>query len=365
MEEVTIKSIFNFENNLVEFADPQIADLCDIANLDIKSSIIFSTSGSLSIPKLVVLSKAGFLSAALSINKLIGTDKNDIWLTALSTKHVGGASILARAFLSESKVYTLTDKWNPLKFIDVLKSKNVTLTSLVPTQVFDLVKNNLSAPISLRQVIIGGGNLSDKLYEEAIALRWPLLKTYGLTESSAAMAVESNGNLKTLDHIECKIDKDLLSIKGESVISGYILKSEGIFNKFIDPKIDSWFRTEDLIKLIFQNPFTFKFLGRENRTVKILGHLVNLDDLQNRINIILSNLVIEKFEYILNLQEHERSGGEIVLFTDNPDLSSELITELLSNEVPYYAIPKKIVYVKEIPRSELGKILYYKLNAND
>src|SRR5207253_1068669 len=86
-------------------------------------------------------------------------------------------------------------EWNPARTVKKWKDRKVTLTSLVPTQVFDLVSANLTAPKNLRAAVIGGGALDPSLYLKARELGWALLPSYGLTECASQVATASLDSL--------------------------------------------------------------------------------------------------------------------------------------------------------------------------
>ena len=158
---------------------------------DLKSHVWLTSSSTTSPHQLqvVALSKKALLISAEAVNKHIGSDTKDQWLNVLPPFHVGGLAIEARAHLSGAGVIDKwSPSWNPTSFTQIVRDCQATLTSLVPTQVYDLVKRDLQAPESLRGVLVGGGALSVSLYQEAWRLNWPLWPTYGLTECGGQVA---------------------------------------------------------------------------------------------------------------------------------------------------------------------------------
>ena len=122
-----------------------------------------ATSGSSGKIKWTALSKEAVMSSANAVNRHIQANQNDIWINALPSFHVGGQGILCRAYLSHSKVISYEGRWNPCQFVYACATAKATLTSLVPTQVYDIVAHSLKAPPSLRAVIVGGGALSSDI----------------------------------------------------------------------------------------------------------------------------------------------------------------------------------------------------------
>ncbi|HUR79400.1 MAG TPA: AMP-binding protein, partial [Thermoanaerobaculia bacterium] len=227
-----------------------------------------STSGTTGALKLTALSKRAMLASAAAVNRHLQSDANDVWLCVLPTFHVGGLGIYARAFLSGARV--VTEGWD-----------GVTLASLVPAQVSDLVRAGTRAPDSLRAVVIGGGALSSSLYEQARALGWPVLPSYGMTEccSQVATATLDSPELVLLDHIEARIEDDgRLALRGAALFTGYSTE-----DGFVDPKIDGWFITEDVASIAGR---VLRVEGRRGDFVKIGGESVDL----SRLDRILADL---------------------------------------------------------------------------
>ena len=72
-----------------------------------------------------------------------------------------------------------------------LADRGVTHTSLVPTQVHDLVKADLRAPETLKAIVVGGGHLDAATGRLARTLGWPVLASYGMTEAASQIATQT------------------------------------------------------------------------------------------------------------------------------------------------------------------------------
>ena len=182
--------------------------------------------------KIVILSKESFLVSAQVVNSHLECTEKDRWLVSLPLTHVGGLSILARSFSGSFSSIKGLNVWNPKTFLNLLKEEKITLCSLVPTQIYDLVQQKFSPPKSLRAVLVGGGALSPSLYTEARKLNWPLLPSYGLTELCSQVATTPLSSLdrSSSDFKISKITEDDCSISSqeiESPLSSLFLRSCG------------------------------------------------------------------------------------------------------------------------------------------
>ena len=151
--------------------------------------IYLFTSG---LQKICLLSKEAFYLSALSANKHLKCHPKDTWMLSLPLFHVGGLSILARSFCGGFS-WKQSSPWNPKIWREELFQKKVTLSSLVPAQVYDLVKNNLSAPKKIRGLIVGGESLSPFLYKKAREFR---LAAFTLLRFNRALFPSGNSRNK-------------------------------------------------------------------------------------------------------------------------------------------------------------------------
>lgn len=333
---------------------------------DLKGHVCFATSGSSSQLKWVALSKTGILASAKAVNTHLESNDKDIWLNPLPEFHVGGMGIIARGYLNKAPVIPChfpLSKWSPEYFLKQLEDNRITLTSLVPTQVFDLVLLGLIAPPSLRAIIVGGGAMSEKVYFQALKLGWRLLPSYGLTECASQVATAQYGSwsdlnyplLKPLSHV-CLAVSELgyLKIQSQSLLTAYIEEVSNTF-KFRNPKNDGWFTTEDMPQ--FEGGL-LKTVNRGEHFIKIGGESVDLLRLEKILE--EEKLALHlKEDVVLTALEDARLGYRIHFATASP------INENIHKLLNYYNLrvyPFERVYhihsLQEIPRSPLKKVLY-------
>jgi O-succinylbenzoic acid--CoA ligase len=306
---------------------------------DLPGHLWLATSGTTGALKLTALAKKAMLASAAAVNRHLDSDAKDVWLNVLPTFHVGGLGIHARAFLSGARV--VTTEWDPRQFAT---QQEMTLSSLVPAQVRDLVHQSLKPERQLRAIVVGGGALEPSLYEEARNLGWPLLPSYGMTEtcSQVATATLASPELFLLDHVEARTEEDgRLSFRGESLLTGY-----GTATGFIDPRREGWFLTEDLGTV---NTGRLKVEGRRGDFVKIGGESVDLA----RLDAILAT--IAGLDAAVLAVPDARLGHVIHLaITRDGDAG---IREQFDVRVHPFERARALHVVPEIPRSPLGKLL--------
>ena len=316
-----------------------------------------ATSGVSGRLKPVALAKRALLASAAAVNVHLRATARDVWLNPLPAFHVGGLGIHARAYLSGTRVIAL-DPWAPEPYCTAAAAAGATLSALVFTQVFDLVRAGLRAPPALRAVVVGGGALAPALYQRARALGWPLLPSYGATEcgSQAATAElaslerDAVPDLRVLPHLALRAGPDTrIEIRGASLLTGYAT-DRGLD----DPKRDGWWRTGDL-GLVREGTVTVS--GRVGEVVKVLGESVALGPLQLTLGIVMLDLRFAGDAALYALPD-ERAGWRIGLAYAGADPAAAATLGAAFNErvAPYERV-MDVVEVARIPRSALGKVM--------
>ncbi len=338
------------------------------------SHIWVASSGSSAVDqasvKLIALSKEAFLTSAEAVNKHLSATKKDIWIQALLPFHVGGQGIFARAALSGSKtVFGIDQSWDAKFYQQQILTERATLSSLVPTQVFDLVQSRLQAPPSIRAIVVGGAHLSDELYHQALDLGWPLLPSYGLTECCSQVATaclekieNRDRSLRLLSHVTAQLNDGGLKIKSPSLLTGFAQFQED-HELWCDPKIEGWYQTEDLATV---QGHELSILGRETDFVKILGEGVNLSQLQKILDkLVQENSPEQALDFAIGTLPDQRQGHVVILATTS-QVSDSAVAKILSQfnlQVAAYERISQVRKVAEIPRTDLGKISRAKLQA--
>jgi o-succinylbenzoate---CoA ligase len=318
----------------------------------LEAHVWIATSGSTGGWKLVALSKAAILASAAAVNRHLGVQRGDGWCCVLPTFHVGGLGIHARALLSGGSVVSLA--WDPAAFARVCDG--VAFSALVPAQVVDLVRAGLRAPASLRAIVVGGGATSEELYRQARALGWPVLPSYGMTEccSQIATAQGDSPELVLLDHVEARQEADgRLAFASTSLLTGYALFDPE--PRFVDPKMDGWFVSDDL------GAIKGRFLqveGRVSEVIKIGGELVDLRRLDRVLEGVLA--AFPGVDGAVVAGPDPRLGNIIyVVLTDAGAV--EAVRQGFNARVLPFERARKVLIVKEIPRSPLRKLLRARL----
>lgn len=302
--------------------------------------------------KLVALSVKAVLNSAFRFNRHFAAGETDHWGLVLPKFHVAGLGIFARAKLAGARV--LEREWQVKDFSDWILTNEIKFISLVPAQIFDLVNSAIEAPPGLRAVIVGAGALDHELRTMALALKWPLTETYGMTETASMIAVKKQDYFYALPGVEIKTEAGILNVKCNSLLSATIQEVEDdiIITEF---KENDWFSTDDLAEMTNAG---FRFLGRRGEYIKILGEGVSLSDLRSKWAQLACANGHNPALFELIALEDSRAGFQLIATVEAAETAEKcrkLINFYNLNCRPYEKIAKCVV-VGQIPRTAIGKL---------
>jgi O-succinylbenzoic acid--CoA ligase len=320
--------------------------------------VLFETSGSSGAPKSVALSKRALLTSAAAVNQHLGVTCASRWGLALPLHHVGGFGVAARAYQAGCALDAFSLRWEAAAFARWLADGEVSHTSLVPTQVHDLVRAALTAPTTLRAIVVGGGHLDPATGQAARDLGWPILASYGMTEAGSQIATQpldgldqpyQSSPLPLLPIWTGRTGADqALIISGPALFSGYVI--DGVFQ----PLAGAEFVTADRVDLQGR---ALTPLGRADTQIKILGELVDPEAVEREL-IRLSHGKIHAGTMAVIAIPDERAGYLLVPFFES-SIPQEVVDSTLAAyqaNAPGYKRLKPAIRMDTLPRSELGKL---------
>jgi len=325
-----------------------------IEQIQCQAIFLIRTSGSSGEPKWVVHSKRNILEHARMVNKHLGIEQNDVLGLMLPSYHVGGLGVIARAIAAKTSLVIFDGKWSVLDGLSFLVENKVTVISLVPTQLVDLVRESIQCPKALRVVVIGGGKLDGKLRKRAVQLGWPIYESYGMTETGSQIATGEldRGYIKLIDGWEVNTGENgFLKIRGKCLMEGYLLEDDGNFI-FVDSKEGGWFETSDRVDIrVSDKGIGLSFVGRGDQQIKILGELIDVSVLEGK----LAESINEEV-YLIAVND-ERRGAKLV-----PVATSQRVASMV-DQVAWGGLEKleRSVVIQELPFNEMGKLQRRKL----
>lgn len=325
--------------------------------------VMFATSGSFGKPKWIALSKPALLASAEAVNRHLHVTSASRWGLALPIHHVGGFGVAARSHAAACGFSTFGRRWDAAAFCDWLAVENPTHISLVPTQVHDLVAGGHHAPESVRVAIVGGGSLDEPTGLAARSMGWPVLASYGMTEACSQVATQGLEALETpyqpapisiLPHWLVRVDDDgRILLQGPSLFSGVLLPDEGSWIYQERPR--GWFATSDRGRI--ENG-QLTPCGRIDQFVKVLGELVNIGEIETKLALAAGDTMPPGSFAVVPVPD-ERAGHALVPVFESAMPPATVAAALENYQLGATGLTRlrKPVFLAELPKSPLGKIL--------
>jgi O-succinylbenzoic acid--CoA ligase len=126
------------------------------------TALVVHTSGTTAAPRPVELSFGNIQANALGSAVALGLDPDERWLCPLPLSHVGGLMVLLRSVIYGTRAV--------LDGADRATGDDITVVSLVPTQLRRLLDAGARPGARLRVVLLGGAAATPDLLEEARGL---------------------------------------------------------------------------------------------------------------------------------------------------------------------------------------------------
>ena len=323
----------------------------NIKTADEISKIVFS-SGTTGTPKAVMLSQRNMFTNFENLRKRTPMDENDIDYLFLPLSHTYACiSNFYYALISGMKLYLCSDT---KKIAEELLEVKPTIFCAVPL-IFERfytvcqekqLDPNVLLGERIRHLFVGGANLSPEICQFFKEHHTGLVNTYGLSETSAIVAVEyhneddfeSSGTI--FENQTVKIDQPNedgigeILVKGENIMLGYYRNEEHTHQAFDE---DGFFRTGDLGRIV-------------DNKIYIHGHKKRIILLSNGENIYPDDIepLFQKYPHITKVKVYEKDKTIFATFYCDEEIDLEPIVDAVNEELPKYARIRNYELVRDV-----------------
>jgi O-succinylbenzoic acid--CoA ligase len=357
MYDIEIRPSFNNQF----FFHPRFQSYISEVNTQLVSSgihghvCVLSSGTTSSAPKGYAISYDAMIESAQSVNASLNLKPNDRWGLSLPPYHIGGLSIYFRSSLLGKKPVIL-HPWDAVNLHQQILDNKVTVISLVPTQVYDLVTNNIRSPECIKAVLIGGDFFGEELEARAIGLGWPVIRTFGMTEVASQLATGGNliDGLKILPHHKVKTDEtQKIWVKSRSLFTcEFKQEMDKWYLRFAEESLDQngYYPLPDRCQITSQGLIP---LGRDDGSFKSSGHLLSLPLLKNLLDrYMLNNSCWGKMD--LAITSDPRKGKLLSLIYEQ-DIESKIVAGVDELFSPIRVDLK--IKTERLNKTELGKTI--------
>ena len=364
------------QNNIVFFKDIVSNNFSfeDVLIDENDIALLQYTGGTTGKSKAAILTHKNLLSNVQQVSNWIEPhikQGQEIIITALPLFHIFSFTVNCLTFLKFGSENVLIPNPRDLdSFIKVLEKKNFTVITAVNT-LFNLLLTSTKfrdLDFSNFKFSVGGGMavLKDTAQKWKDVTGTNITQGYGLTETSPVVSINRindpfNGyiglpvqstKIKIIDDNGNKLGCNQageLCVQGPQVMSGYWKISNEKNKYFTD---DGFFMTGDIATM--NDEGYLKIVDRKKDMIISSGYNVYPNELEDYLTThpdILEAGVIGV---------DDKNRGEYIkafVVTNNETLSSSDIIAFCKNGLTEYKVPKRIVFIKELPKTNVGKIL--------
>ncbi|AJA48613.1 2-succinylbenzoate--CoA ligase [Clostridium pasteurianum DSM 525 = ATCC 6013] len=349
-----VQIVFSYDNKFISFSKVYKSEKQDIKlveEFDEESiAVIMNTSATTGEFKSVPIRWKQFYSHVKASQKSLGVTEKDNWLVALPMYHISGLSILIRSLYNGTSI-TILEKFHEEQVIKLIENDRINMISIVPTMLNRIVDK--IGKHNLRVVLVGGEFIPKPMVEKSIAKNIPIYKTYGMTETTSQVTTFSVLDYpEKIDSVGLPLEKVTVNIENpdKKGIGEVVIKSPMLMDGYIEKKkVFNCFNSED-VGYIDEDGFLY-ILDRRKNIIISGGENIYPKEIEN---ILYAHPKIQECAVVG--EKDDRWGQVPILYVVSP-IDRQEILAYLSSKLAKYKLPKKIIYLEELPKNASGKIL--------
>ena len=335
-------------------------------------AMVLHTSGTTSRPKRVPLSVANLCASAGHIAATLQFTAKDIGLNIMPMFHIHGLMAGLLAPLSAGSQVFCTPGFNALRFFKWMDEACPTWYTAVPTMHLTIAtrgKHNAEvlARHPLRFVRSSSSAMPPQLIEQLETMfKSPLIESYGMTEAAHQMAsnplpplARKPGSVGRAAGPEIRIRGEDGGFMGPGEIGEVVIRGPNVTAGYeSNPKAneeafqDGWFRTGDQGTLDAEGYLSIT--GRLKEIINRGGEKVSPREIDE---ILLDHVSVA--QVIVFGAPHKRLGEEVaamVVLHEGHECTERELQQFVAQRVAGYKVPKKILFVDELPKGATGKL---------
>ncbi|MDO9074421.1 MAG: acyl--CoA ligase [Rubrivivax sp.] len=339
-------------------------------------SMVLHTSGTTSRPKIVPLSQRNLCASARNIGHTLQFTPSDRGLNVMPLFHIHGliAGVLA-PLAAGSQVYC-TPGFNALKFFGWMDEARPTWYTAVPTMHQAILSRaGKNAEVIKRHPLRFIRSSSSSMPPQVIreleeVFGAPLIESYGMTEACHQMAsnplppaARKPGSVGIAAGPEVAImaeDGSLLPhgeigeivIRGDNVTAGYENNAKANAEAFTAGPNSGWFRTGD--QGVMDADGYVSLTGRLKEIINRGGEKISPREVDE---ILMDHPAVA--QVVCFGMPHPKLGEEVaacVVLRDGQAVTERELQDFTAKRVADFKVPKKILFMAEIPKGATGKL---------
>ncbi len=335
-------------------------------------TLILHTSGTTSRPKIVPLSQTNVCASACNVRDTLKLTAADIGLNIMPMFHIHGLIAGLLAPLSAGSQIFCTPGFNALKFFAWMQESKPSWYTAVPTMHQTILarahKNrDIIAAHPLRFLRSSSSSMPPQVIREIEEVFGaPLLESYGMTEASHQMTSNSLPPAKRIPGtvgVAAGPEVDIMDeqgkilprgetgeivIRGPNVTAGYENNPKANAENFTN----GWFRTGD--QGVMDAEGYLSITGRLKEIINRGGEKISPREIDEILMDHPAVLQVVTFGF-----PHDKLGEDVaaaVVLRENKTATEKELREFVASRVTDYKVPRKIIFLDEIPKGATGKL---------
>jgi len=335
-------------------------------------ALVLHTSGTTARPKIVPLSNANLAASAGHIGTTLALRESDLCLNIMPLFHIHGLIGAVLSSLAAGASVSCTPGFNALRFFAWLEEVDPTWYSAVPTMhqaILSRAGRNAGrlGRGRLRFIRSSSASLPPQVMAELEeTFGCPVVESYGMTEASHQMTsnplpprarkpgsvgLAAGPEVAILDENGAILPQGAIgevSIRGPNVTRGYESNAEANAKSFSG----GWFRTGDQGRLDEEG---YLFLtGRLKELINRGGEKISPLEVDT---VIMDHPAVA--QVVTFAMPHGKLGEEVaavVVLRDGSEASEAEIRAFAASRLADFKVPRRVLFVAEIPKGATGKL---------
>jgi acyl-CoA synthetase (AMP-forming)/AMP-acid ligase II len=345
-------------------AKPGMAEPADIA-------LVLHTSGTTARPKIVPLTQANIAASARHIGTTLRLSPADACLNIMPLFHIHGLIAAVLSSIAAGGAVICTPGFDALRFFRWLDEERPTWVTAVPTMYQAILSRaernrDIIARARLRFLRSSSSSLPGPVMRELEAVfGCPLVESYGMTEASHQMAsnplegvrkpglvgLPAGPEIAIMDEDGALLPQGAVGevvIRGPNVTAGYENNPEANAKAFTK----GWFRTGD--QGMFDPDGYLMLTGRLKELINRGGEKVSPLEVDGVLS--AHPAVAQVLTFAM---PHAKLGEEVaaaVVLREGATLTERELRDFASKHLADFKVPRKVVFLPEIPKGATGKL---------
>lgn len=334
------------------------------------TAMIMFTSGTTSQSKGVVLKNYQVMHAVISYQRILKITQDDKSVIPVPIYHITGLVALLGVFLYSGGCLYLHKQFDPVRVLTCVKECGITFLHSSPTIFLMMLdqKENFESLPTLRAMACGSSNMpAEKIRELHRWIPGMVFHTvYGLTETTSPATIFGTDAAThpycgssgiPIPGTECAIwneneEEVPLGKLGEIMIKGCVVLEEYLYQETELITKDGWLHTGD-IGYFNEDGFLY-IVDRKKDMINYGGEKVFGFDVENAIYELEG--VRENAVAAVKDPVYGEVVGAVIVWAEGSSLTEEEVKEYLKGKIAKYKIPRKILFLEEIPKTPNNKI---------